>query len=118
MMNQKRSLMAEKSGRCDLTMPKFILEIEIENDAMETSRDISNALEDVSRKIRGDSLHYLKMMSPAKIRDIHGNIVGFFQVVETPAPCPIAPVVDAEKAQREQAQDSGYAHRFSLRDEK
>jgi hypothetical protein len=57
-------------------MAKFILEIETGNDAMRTSRDISTALNQVALLIRGDSLHYLKMMSPKKIMDVNGNTIG------------------------------------------
>jgi len=61
-------------------MAKFILEIETGNDSMRTSRDISNALMEVAQKIRGDSLHYLEMMSPKKIMDSNGNGVGSWMV--------------------------------------
>jgi hypothetical protein len=61
-------------------MAKFILEIETGNDAMRTSRDISNALNEVALKIRNDSMHYLKLISPKKIMDSNGNSVGSWRV--------------------------------------
>ena len=61
-------------------MAQFILKINLGNDAMRTSRDISEALQKVSLKIRGDSLHYLELMSPFEIIDENGNQCGIWHI--------------------------------------
>lgn len=101
-------------------MPKFILEIELGNEAMLTPKDIGDALCEISRdlKTRHTTCSHPEATGRINIRDYNGNVFGHYEVVDTPTPRPIAPIVDADTIQREQAQDSGYAHRFSLRDEK
>ena len=58
-------------------MPKFILEIELGNDAMASSDDIGFALLDTGRKIRVSG-----KCDIGKVRDINGNIVGHYEVTE------------------------------------
>ena len=60
-------------------MPKFVLEINLGNDAMYTSSDIAEKLEEIAKSIpvmHGDSFE----MPAQKIRDNYGNLVGLYGV--------------------------------------
>lgn len=63
---------------------KFILEIELGNDAMQTPRDLENALYFVQYRLRQTKL-VLPIVGrdeilETKIKDSNGNVVGFFKV--------------------------------------
>ena len=60
---------------------KFILEIEIGNDSLQRGSDISEALTKVANGLNPDFLAD-QPTEPRKIRDLYGNTVGFYQVVE------------------------------------
>jgi hypothetical protein len=64
----------------DLTMSKFILEIELGNDAMRSGYDIAEALGRVSTRIYNTGLNPTKP-SIGDVRDINGNVVGKYEVV-------------------------------------
>ena len=59
-------------------MPQFILKIDLGNDAMKTGDDIAGALEKTGEKIRKTG-----KMFTGKIRDIKGNVVGHYEVVDS-----------------------------------
>lgn len=61
-------------------MPRFILEIELGNDAMCTGFDVTNALSRIVKTIEGYSLVELTSRGITPIRDINGNTVGHYEV--------------------------------------
>jgi hypothetical protein len=62
---------------------KFTLEIELGNDAMQTPEDVTDALEEVVKQIRD---RHWDGWTPGgeSIRDINGNTVGRWSLVEDP----------------------------------
>jgi len=73
--------------RCDLTMPKFILEIDLGNEAMQTPYDVAKALERAAYTLKIDGYFTgrfpgTKDGSARNIRDINGNVVGKYGVTE------------------------------------
>jgi len=59
-------------------MPKFILEIDLGNEAMRSDDDIARTLHEIADLIHYDGIHY----KPAKqIRDTNGNVVGKYEVI-------------------------------------
>ena len=61
-------------------MPRFILEIELGNDAMRSPVHIRDALMAIADKIRyDDQLDDLTQ----NIRDYNGNVVGHYEVVDS-----------------------------------
>lgn len=66
--------------RGDLTMPQFILKIDLGNDAMRSDLDIAQALNETAERILYDGIHY----KPQKrILDRNGNVVGHYEVVDS-----------------------------------
>ena len=66
---------------------KFILEIELGNDAMQTGEDIARALMDVAKDlmnygIGGRSRYPVSKIDGRKIMDENGNSVGKWEVVD------------------------------------
>ena len=59
-------------------MKKFKLEIELENDGMQTQVDLARALRQVSKKM----LEVTEIETTGKIRDSNGNTVGKWVVVD------------------------------------
>jgi len=59
----------------DITMPRFILEIELGNDAMQTPYDVGTVMINIACHLResGD-------FATRKIHDINGNVVGHYEV--------------------------------------
>ena len=57
-------------------MPQFLLKIELGNEGMKTYTDIEDALSDAGHNIST----YCTLAG--KIRDINGNVVGSYQVVD------------------------------------
>ena len=65
----------------DLTMPqKFILEITLGNEAMQTPADIAGALYDAADRVGEGSPN--SGVRDGKIWDINGNVVGKYEVTE------------------------------------
>ena len=66
-------------------MPRFILEIEIGNEGMQTSSDIKEALIQagitLERRMPTEKLHHMATLCDGIIRDINGNVVGYYEVV-------------------------------------
>ena len=61
-------------------MSKFTLEINLGNDGMITGNDIAKALHKVGISI--NSNYSLVIRGNGNIRDINGNTVGFYKVVD------------------------------------
>lgn len=63
---------------------KFVLEIELGNEAMKTPLDVSNALYLASINLSRLPLHLAFNVgdAPTRIRDANGNTVGRYEVVE------------------------------------
>ena len=62
-------------------MPRFILEIELGNDAMQTGYDVMCALSVVARNgLYRDEILSAKTTEGNKIRDRNGNTVGHYEV--------------------------------------
>lgn len=59
-------------------MPRFILEIEMGNDAMVNEHDIAGALTSISNELIAMGLLYHETYN---IRDINGNTVGHYEVI-------------------------------------
>ena len=59
-------------------MSKFLLSIELGNDAMQTGNDIAKALHTVGLQINSNDQPY---PTQRPIRDVNGNIVGQWQVI-------------------------------------
>lgn len=55
---------------------RFELSIEMGNDAMQTSDDVADALEQVVKRMRGGDVR-------GSIRDLNGNTIGEFGFLET-----------------------------------
>ena len=62
-------------------MPKFILEIDLGNEAMNCGYDIAETLKKISDHIYGNGLNPFEP-SETKLRDINGNLVGKYEVTE------------------------------------
>lgn len=64
-------------------MPQFILKIDLGNDAMITAEEVSIQLDFAAMKIlhAGDIMIY--SIAPGVLRDINGNVVGHYEVVDT-----------------------------------
>lgn len=62
---------------------KFTLEIELGNDTMQTYDHIADALYDVRQEVQGDG-NVAKPSKPGTIRDSARNIVGKWEITETP----------------------------------
>ena len=62
---------------------KFTLEIELGNDAMQTPADVRETLMDIAA-LKGTLAHLTKFgcFDAGNIRDVNGNIVGKWEVVE------------------------------------
>ena len=74
----QQKLMARCAIGVYLTMPKFILEINLGNEGMRSPVHIRDALRAISDKIRyDDELDDLTQ----NIRDINGNVVGKYEVI-------------------------------------
>ena len=63
-------------------MPKFILEIDTDNEAMVYPCQIARALNAIAGKITDESMYNLKKSGRISIRDSNGNTVGSYKVVE------------------------------------
>lgn len=62
---------------------KFILEIELGNDAMVTGNDVAWALGEAAHRLKmGIDRDPLKASNYCRIRDINGNIVGKWEVID------------------------------------
>ncbi len=59
-------------------MPKFILEIDLGNDAMRCNSDVAGALSKVSKDVVEIGIG---MYGGHPIRDINGNVVGKYEVI-------------------------------------
>jgi hypothetical protein len=58
-------------------MPRFILEIELGNDAMRSDSDIAECIRDVATRVER-----FRVEPKNEIRDINGNTVGHYEVGE------------------------------------
>jgi hypothetical protein len=65
-------------------MPQFTLKINLGNEAMQTGYHISNALFRISKDIIDMDIPGMKQQTI--IRDLNGNSVGTFQVINTFVP--------------------------------
>jgi hypothetical protein len=68
-------------------MPKFILEINLGNDAMQTPRDVAEVLDRAAYTLRSDGCFTGDFpgtcdASARNIRDRNGNTVGHYEVLE------------------------------------
>lgn len=83
-MNLKPKCSTPNSLACsEREAMKFILEIELGNDAMRTGNEVGEKLQLISR-ILGDSRVFggpLTPIEPQGIRDLNGNTVGKWEVV-------------------------------------
>lgn len=61
----------------DLTMPQFILKIDLGNDAINPDGQYIGCLERVVKDILNNGTQV-----PREIRDINGNVVGHYEVTE------------------------------------
>lgn len=62
---------------------KFILKIDLENDAMHTQHDVAAALRDVAEslgELDTSPFAFAVYSGKGKIRDINGNVVGYWEV--------------------------------------
>jgi hypothetical protein len=57
---------------------KFLLEIDLGNEAMCNDDHIARALADVSERVQYDGIFY---KAPHVIRDANGNLVGKYEVI-------------------------------------
>lgn len=62
---------------------KFIVEIELGNDAMQTNRDVSKALRQVAKEVDHQGAMFRKP-TEFKIRDLNGNTVGRYETADEP----------------------------------
>jgi len=60
-------------------MPKFILEIELGNDAMKSDLDIAIALRDCAERIEYDGI-MIRPETRKNVVNINGNKVGYYEV--------------------------------------
>jgi hypothetical protein len=66
----------------DLTMPQFILKINLGNEAVSNPYHIQDALKRTAKKIYDADLSLDDMITgPINIHDLNGNVVGSFEVV-------------------------------------
>lgn len=61
-------------------MPQFRLIIDLGNDAMKTGNDIAKALHNVGVSINSNYTPVVR--GDGNIRDINGNVVGHYEVVD------------------------------------
>lgn len=64
-----------------MNMRKFILEIELENDAMQTPRDVAQVLRRIARRLDRDMQRWF-VDDACSIRDENGNAVGKWVTTE------------------------------------
>ena len=66
----------------DLTMPQFILKINLGNDAMRTNFDLGSKLMGIGNKITYGGRCVIEPGDKETITDINGNVVGSWEIVE------------------------------------
>lgn len=64
-------------------MRKFILEIDLGNDAMDNSADVAKALKDISERLERAEYDFAQYLVRG-ISDVNGNYVGSWRVTEKP----------------------------------
>ena len=62
-------------------MTRFILEINLGNEAMQAPGDIATALKNVAHVVNYSSDMHILNTTIGTIRDINGNVVGHYEVI-------------------------------------